>query len=864
MDRDFGFALRQLRTNLRFSVIVVLTLALGIGATTAIFSVVSGVLLRALPFPEAERIVSLQTIEYPRAEDGSNDANSKGADSREPNSNETHSTQASPQQANPQQANSKEANPGSITDVSFPDFFDWRQQSQTLEAVASYAYGTTRKFTPPGNGAPQIIEAEYVSADFFRVLGVTPMLGRNFTPADEHDANRPIILSHRFWVTEFHASSDIVGKQINISDRVAIVIGVLPADFSFPGTSYSPSFWGAFMQGGLSGGNPSGMPQKDLISPVSRRNERTTQVIGRLRRGVSIVKARAEMNAIQRSIAEQYPEDRNAFGVEVRPLLEYVSGDYRKPLYLLFGAVTAVLLIACANVAGLLLARGFARRHEFSVRVALGAKPLQIVRQVLIESTVLALFGGAIGVAIAFVLLKTVLGLAPANLPRLDHVQIDGTVLGFAFLVSLVTGVAFGVFPAWRASRTDSSGMWRAGRGISGGRSEHRLRAAFVIAETAISLALVGGSGLLIGSFAETMRVPPGFDPHHILMFRMGMSSVEFPNDKARLFFRQLFPQLMAIPGVESVTGAYPVPFSYDNTSRFAISGKSNDPNDLPMSNRVAVEPNYFETLRIPLLKGRTFDRRDDWNAKRVVIVNQEFAHEFFPGEDPIGKSIQPDFAEFGESPTWYEIVGVVAGIRTTDLTRPPLPGFFVPYEQATISPQAVILRVSGEPQAYVNSVRSIIATLHRDVPVFAVTTMDENIVGSTRSEKFEAALLTCFAASALLLAAVGMYAALSEMVARRTFEIGLRVALGAQQGDVFGLIVRHGMVLAVTGLVVGIGGFVIFGRVVADMLYGVRAFEPAVVGVACAVMVGVAFVASAGPAWRAARLEPVEALREE
>ena len=829
MDRDFVFALRQLRTNLRFSVIVVLTLALGIGATTAIFSVVSGVLLRALPFPEAERIVSLQTIEYERAE-----------------------------------GDSKEANPGSITVVSFPDFFDWRQQSKSFEVVASYSYGTTRKFTPPGNGTSQIVAAEYVSGDFFRALGVTPLLGRDFTPEDEHDANRPIILDHRFWVTELHSAPDIVGKQINISDRVATVVGVLPADFSFPGLNTLPSFWGAFMQGSVSSANPSGMPQKDFVSKYSRRNERTTQVIGRLRRGVSVAQARAEMNAIQRSLAAQYPEDRNAFAVDVRPLLEYVSGDYRKPLYLLLGAVTAVLLISCANVAGLLLARGFARRHEFSVRVALGAKPVQIVRQVLIESTLLASCGGAVGVALAFVLLKTVVVLAPANLPRINHVQIDGTVLAFAFVVSLVTGILFGVFPAWKAAGSDASGMWRAGRGISGGRSEHRLRAIFVIAETAISLALVGGSGLLIGSFAETMRVPPGFDSHHVLIFRLGMSFGEFPNDKARLFFRQLFPQLAAIPGVEAVTSAYPVPFSYTNSSRFAIAGKPNDPNDLPSSNRVTVGPNFFETLRIPLLKGRTFDVRDDWNAKRVAIVNQEFAREFFPNEDPIGKSIQPDFGEFGENPTWYEIVGVVAGIRGPDLTMPPEPGFFVPYEQATISPQGVMLRVSGDPQAYVNSVRSIVDGLHRDVPIFAVQSMDENNHDSMTSDRFEVALLSCFGVAALLLAAVGLYAALSEMVARRTFEIGLRVALGAQRGNVFGLVVKRGLVLAVMGLVVGLGGFAILGRVVADMLYGVRAFEPTVVAIACAVMMVVAFVASAAPAWRAARLEPTETLREE
>ena len=606
------------------------------------------------------------------------------------------------------------------------------------------------------------------------------------------------------------------------------------------------------------------MPQKESVSPLSERTDRNTQVIGRLRRGVNVAQARAELNAIQRSLAEQYAEDRSAYGVEVRPLLERASGDFRQPLYLLFGAVTGVLLIACANVAGLLLARGFSRRHEFGIRVALGAKPSHIVRQVLIESTMLALCGGAIGIALAYVVLKTVLSLAPADLPRIAQVRIDGIVLAFAFLVSLVTGVVFGVFPAWSASRSDSSGLWRAGRGISGGRGEHRLRGMFVIAETAISLVLLGGSGLLIGSFVETMRVPPGFDTHRILTMRLGMSGVEYPQEKAPLFFRQLFPLLGAIPGVESVSSGYPIPFSYDNTSRFSIAGRPTAPNDLPVSNRVAIAPNYFETLRIPLLKGRTFDQRDDRNAKRVAIVNQEFARDFFPNEDPIGKSIQPDFVEYGEKPTWYEIVGVVAGIRTTDLTDPPKPEFFLPYNQAYYWPQAVILRVSGEPRAYMNSVRSVIAGLNRNLPIFAVATMDELVVGSTASQRFEAALLTCFAASALLLAAVGLYAALSEMVARRTFEIGVRVALGAQQHHVFGLVLRRGLVLAATGLVVGLAGFAILGRVVADMLYGVRTFDPFVVTTACAVLLVVALLASTAPALRAARLQPTDALREQ
>jgi predicted permease len=494
MYRDVAFALRQVRTNLRFSLIIVLTLGLGIGATTAIFSVVSGVLLRALPFPASERLVSLHTVVFPHRE---------GA--------------------------TKEIGAGSLEDASFPDFLDWRSQSQTLESIASYAYGTTRKFAPGGNEPPRMIEAEWVSADFFRVLGVAPMLGRSFALDDEMDDSRPIILSYQFWESEFHSSPDILGKHITLNDRLSTVIGVMPAGFSFPNLSQPPSFWGTFWR--TSAVNAIGW--KESVSSASERTNRSVVVIGRLKPGVTAAQARAEMNAIQRSLAEQYPEERNAFGVDFRPLLDYVSGDFRQPLYLLFGAVTAVLLIARANVAGLLLAHGFARRHEFGVRIALGAKPSQIVRQVLIESTVLACCAGVFGVGLAFVLLKTFLGLAPVDLPRLAHVRIDWIVLAFAFLVSLLTGVGFGAFPAWKAARLDSSGPCRAGRGISGSRSEHRLRGMLVIGETAISLVLLAGSGLLIRSFLQTMRVPPGFDPHHVLTLRLGMSAVEYPKESA-------------------------------------------------------------------------------------------------------------------------------------------------------------------------------------------------------------------------------------------------------------------------------------------------------------------------------------------
>jgi putative ABC transport system permease protein len=830
MYRDFVFALRQLRTNLKFSLIIILTLALGIGATTAIFSVVSGVLLRALPFPEPDRLISLQTLVFPRGESASQNASA-----------------------------------GTPDDVSFPDFFDWRSRNRALEAIASYAYGTTRKFTPAGNEPPTMVEVEYVSADFLRVLGVAPALGRSFVPADETDANRPIILSHQFWESEFHSSPDIIGKHIAVSDRLATVIGVMPEGFSFPNLSQPPSFWGTFWRASSADIKAIGNPWKESVSVEAERSNRTTQVIGRLKRGASLEQTRAEMNALQQSLAEQYPDDRNAAGVALQPLLDHLSGDFRRPLYVLFGAVTALLLIACANVAGLLLARGFARRSEFDVRVALGARPAHLVRQVMMESTVLAICAGVLGVALAFVLLKTFLIFAPLDLSRLTHVRIDGMVLGFAFLVSLTTGIGFGVFPAWSASRLrSSSGLRSAGRGISGGHHEHRLWGMLVIVETAVSLILLAGSGLLIRSFLQTMQVAPGFDPHHVLALRLGMSPVEYPEGKATLFFRQLMSRLSAIPGVESVSSAYPIPFPYDLTSRFSIAGRPADPGDMPVANRATVGPRYFETLRIPLLQGRTFDSRDDQNAKRVAIVNQQFAQEFFPTEDPLGKSIQPDFLEYGYQPTWFEIVGVVASIRTTDLTESPKPQFYLPYEQASHWTQWVLMRVYGEPQTYLNSARVAVAELNRDLPVFAVTTFDELIAQSTVFARFEAGLLTCFAVSALLLAAVGLYAALSEMVARRNFEIGLRVALGAQYGDVFALVLRRGLVLAAIGLTLGFLGFVIFGRVLADMLYGVGALDPITVAAAGVVLLLVSFLASAAPAWRAARLEPTEALREQ
>ena len=815
MKQDFFFALRQLRRNPRFHILAAATLALGIGATTAIFSLVSAVLLRALPFPEPERLVALRTIGFPPGLPLGTDIAAGGA-----------------------------------TDNSYPDFLDWQRQSATFEAMATYGYGTTRKFTPEGAGKPQIIDADYVSSDFFKVLGIAPQYGRAFTRDDENEEACSIVLSHEFWVTEFGASVKRIGGPIRISDRPCTIIGVMPAGFTFPYQQDPPKFWGNLMA-----------LARFPTSNLSKRGARGINVVARLRKDATLSQGTAEMSAIQRRLAESFPEDRNYFAVLAIPLQSDLTGAVRQPLLLLFASVIGVLLIACVNVAGLLVARGVVRANEFSVRTALGASGGQIIRQILMESTILSCAAGIVGVALSFVLLKAFLVMVPEDLPRLHDVRIDGLTLMFTLLVSLLTGVCFGVLPAWSASRSDPALALGKARGTSGGRREHRVHGGLVVAEIAISVLLLASAGLLIRSFVETARVNPGFNPHGLISFRLGMSAVEFPREKARQFLRDLRSELAALPGVEMVATAYPLPFTYDNDCTFRLSGVPENPSD-PLTAKIAVVgPQYFEAMKIPLLRGRTFDERDGEKAKAVAIVDEQFAKRFFPDGEAIGKLIQPDKEHAAAD--WYEIVGVVGSIRTTDLTSGPDPEFYLPFEQANDRPQGIILRVAGSPRAYGRPVREVIAGLNRDLPIFDLSTMDERVRQSMVYARFEAQLLAAFAIAALLLAAVGLYATLSEIVARRTFEIGVRVALGAQPGDVFQFILKRGLAMAVAGVAVGLGIFWMLSRVLADFLYGISPSDPATILVGAAVLLGVSAVASAQPAWRAVRLDPMKALRE-
>jgi predicted permease len=816
MLQDLKFAFMQLRRSPRFHLLAIATLALGIGATSAIFSLVNGVLLRSLPFPHPERLVAVNTLGFPAG---------------------------LPLGANPAS--------GSATGTSYPDFFDWRSQSNSFAGIASYS-GTTRKFTSKKTGKSRIIDGVHVSSGFFEVLGVLPEHGRSFVLEDERRGTCTVVISHEFWMSEFGGSLNSIGATIIMSDNPCTLIGVMPASFNFPYQNRPPEFWRTL----------AALPPEVL----SRRGYRDTNVLARLRAGLSVSQAIADATSVQRRLALSFPEDRNFGAVAVAPLLQTLTADQRQPLFLLFAAVTGVLLIACVNVAGLLLARGVSRSTEFAVRIALGGSRRQIIRQVLLESVILSCLGGVAGVALAFVFLRAFLAIVPGDLPRIQGLRIDSVTLLFSLGVSLITGVGFGLFPAWSAARSDSTLALGKNRSNIRGRHEGRTHSALVVAEVAISLVLLAGSGLLIRSFVETIRVHPGFDTHNLLSFRLGMSHTKYPPQKVLPFLHQVESALSALPGVQSVTSAYPIPFTYDHLSTFRLEGVPYDPEDPSTSNAALVGPLYFELLKIPLLRGRTFTGRDNEHSAGVAIVNAEFARRYLPNGDAIGKSIQPhlDDGNSQDSHDWYEIVGIVANTRMADLTQTPDPEFFLSIEQWSGWVQGIIIRVAHNPDSYITSVYSTIANLDPDVPLFDVSSIDDRVTQSMTDARFEAQLITYFAVAALLLAAIGLYATLSEMVARRTSEIGVRVALGAQPGDIFHLVLTRGLWMAILGVFIGLFAFWIVSRSLSDFLYNISTLDPWTLFIACIALVGVSVLASLWPAWLAVRLQPMDALREQ
>jgi len=809
--QDVRFAIRQLRKNPGFALTTTLTLALGIGATTAIFSLINAVLLRPLPFPEPERLVSASALDQ------------------------------------------SATRPGVPISISYPDFFDWRARNHSFEAIACYR---NNRLTLTGSGMPRMLETEVVSSDFVRALGINPVQGRGFVRDDEKPGTHVALLSHETWVSIFGGAPDIVGRNITLDNNTYTVIGVMPKGFLFPIQKPEPALWTSLADDAV---------DKDPLT--SQRGAEMENLVARLKPGVTVAQASADLTVIEQNLASQYPKSNKKFTAAiVTPELDDLVGNTRSALTVLFAAVLFVLLIACVNVAGLMLARASRRRPEIALRAAMGATRWEIVRQVLVESVVLAIFGGAGGVALSVVLLHTMLRFVPQNLPRLDQVSVDGMVLAFAAGISILTGVLFGVLPAWRMSRLDPALALREGtRNVTSGRGQHRLHDALVIAETAIGLVLLVGAGLLIRSFIRVLNVDPGFDSRNLLAASLNLPDNQYNGLRKPQFYDELLSRLQALPGVESVAAGGPIPLSRGFIDiGFTIEGRPAALGDDFVEDVGIVTPGFFRTLRIPVISGRDFLPTDDSKAPIVTIVNQAFARKYFPGENPIGKRIKPGLGDDITNDVPREIVGVVGDVKSRGLTAQVKPIYYLPYKQAIILSPPLILRAQGNPLSLIGAVRDQLAQLDSSIPLYRVTTVEDYVSMSAAQPRFQTVLITCFAAIALLLAAVGLYAVLSYMVAQRTLEIGLRLALGAQRDNVLGLFLRRGMVLAATGLAIGIFISLLLTRFLQQMLYGVGRFDPATFVGVSALLLLVSLLASSVPAFRAARLDPMQTLREQ
>ncbi|HEX7049880.1 MAG TPA: ABC transporter permease [Longimicrobiales bacterium] len=794
---DLRYALRSLRKAPGFAGVAVLTLALGIGANTAIFSVVDGVLLRPLPYPEPDRLVSF-------VEAGSY----KGA------------------------------------------FLEYRERAESFEAIAAYTPG--QAFSLTGRGEPVRLEGAVVSAGLFSVLGAKPLLGRTFLPGEDEAGREPVVvLSHGLWQQRFGADPGIIGEEVRLDGIARTVVGVMPPGFRFP--SASTQLW-----------VPASIRAAD---PIDLWGMSVGTTIARLRPGVTLEEARTEVRTLEPRMRELFPWDmpedygRNA---TVVPLRDRIVGDVRPMLLVLLGAVGFVLLIACANVANLLLARATTRRRELAVRVALGAGRRRLMRQLLTESVMLAALGGIVGLFLAFWGVELLVAGLPADTPRLAGIGIDGRVLGFTAALTFATGLVFGVLPALRASRSEPhDALKEGGRTATGART--RLSAALVVTEIALAVVLVTGAGLLIRSFWRLLRVDPGFRVENVVAATVAPPTFRYADGAARrAFYQELLGRLEALPGVTGAGITDRLPFGGRNYgSVFVIEGRP-DPatqgGDWPLADIAAtISADYLRTMGIRVLRGRGFTPADRADAPGVVLINQALARRYWPDEDPIGRRIRGP----GSVP-WLTIVGIVDDVAYNRLADTDLPAFYMPLLQHGPEVVSVVVRSTADPATLAANLRAVVASIDEDTPVSDVRAMAQRVSDSLGRPRFTMLLLTAFAAAALILGAVGIYGVIAYAVSQRIHEIGIRMALGARAGDVLGMVVRQGAALAMIGIAVGLLAAFATTRLLAGLLYGVGATDAATFLAVPLLLGAVALAASWIPARRAARVDPVVALRNE
>ena len=797
--RDMRHAVRALRNVPTVTAVAIITLALGIGANTAVFSVVNAVLLRPLPYKDGNRLVWLWSTD-------------------------------------PKNPTAKW--------MSQPDFVDVRAQSRSLAELASW-YGYEMVLT--GNFDPQRVQVVVVFGNLFGALGVPPELGTTFRAEKGTSSERAIVLSHRFWTERYGSDPGIVGRGVTLSGNSYRVLGVMPRGFQFPIQTPPIDMWAALG------------PEQFADVPQMGRNARLMDAIGRLRDDVAIEEAQAELDVVAARLAQQYPASNAGIGLRVVSATEHVVGRVSRPILILFAAVSCVLLIACVNVANLLLARASDRRREIALRSALGAGRARIVIQLVIESLVLAAIGGAIGGVIAIWGVHALVALVPGDLPRADEIGVDGFVLGFTVLASLATGLAFGVAPAWHASKVDLTvALQEGGRTISEGTRAPRIRGVLAVAELALAVLLLTAATLFITTFWRLQQAPQGYDARNVLTFDVTWPWEKYSFEQSGVKFRELQAALQTVPGVRGAAAGLQLPdrggpatdalFPY-----LDIEGRPAPPDARPRAANIASQPGFFRTLGIPVLEGRDFTDRDSLGAPRVVIVNESLARTYFGNEDPIGKRVKLDSRLlFGDELPMREIVGVAADVTHAGLTGAARPVVYIPLAQRPFNMSYFVVKTEGDPARVVSSIRAAVRSVDKDQPIYDVRTLEERIGASVGQERF----------IALLLAAIGLYGVLSYSVAQRTHEMGVRLAFGAEANDILRRVMRDGIKLIGAGLVIGVAGAAALTGFVESLLFGVSPLDPRIHVVVVLVLTTVALAACWIPARRAARVDPIAALR--
>jgi putative ABC transport system permease protein len=810
LAQDIRFALRQLRKSPGFTFIALLTLTLGIGATTALFSVVDAVMLKPLPFPNADRLVRVESVIA---------ANGHGGE------------------------------------ASYLDFVDLRARNHVTDGMAAFDTGD---FTLIGQREPEHLQGAVVSAQLFSLLGVTPALGRTFR--DEEDkpgatnGTDALILSYGLWQREFSSDASVLGRVLRLGDRRFTVVGVMQQRFQFPIQAEPIELWTTIAFDSRGGEN----------ALTAQRGAHYLDVVALLKPGVTIQQAQAELATIASSLNKQHPENKPRT-TRLVPELQLLTGDLRTPMFVLLGAVGCVLLMVCANIANLLLARATGRRKEMAVRIALGASRRRVTCQLLIESLVLGLLGGGLGLGLALLSFRFLVRIVPADIPRLGNIGLDARLLGFALLVSLLAGLLFGLAPALQASKVSlTESLKKTGRG-AGGEDKARLQSTLVVSEIALAVVLLLGAGLLLQSFLHLTRVDPGFDPHNVLTFQLdspaGMQITQFPG-----FFREAVSRIGSLPGVTSASAAAYLPLTGDHiSSSIEIEGQPTPMGSRPSADFTMVEPDYFRTVGTALLNGRDFTADDNSSSTPVVIVNQALARAFFPNQNPIGKHVRPGIGNgYGAELPMREIVGVIEDVKQQGPGAAAAPEVYAPLAQSPFDTMFILARTANDPAGLVRAARQQITSLDKNVPIYHVKTLDQYFADSVAEPRFGSLLLGCFAALAVLLACMGVYGVVSYAVVQRTHEIGIRMALGAGGGSVVRSVLYRGMLLALIGVTIGLAGSFALVHLLSSMLFGIQAIDPVTFATAALALLGIAALASYIPARRAASIDPMQALRTE